>query len=97
PSITQSGGGNHPDPNPTRSPPAIQPAHQAVIAPFDETPELACDGHVVSPRVAPISNSFLSNLFCSGAHIPQHARSYGHIFKMRGPFPAEPHFVHPVP
>jgi hypothetical protein len=46
PAVAETRGGNHPEADPTRRTPAIEPAHHAVIAVLDETPEIAGYGHL---------------------------------------------------
>src|SRR5579859_2740424 len=51
PTIAEARGGQHPITNPARRAPAIQAPHQAMIAAFNESPDVAGDGHfVTSPQ-----------------------------------------------
>src|SRR5580698_9753620 len=45
PAITAPGRGNHPIPHPPRRAPTVHPAHHTVIAPFNKSPEVACNRH----------------------------------------------------
>src|SRR5580704_3874076 len=49
PAISHSSSQDHPQTHPPRSSPAIHPPHHTEIAPFDESPEGACNSHSVSP------------------------------------------------
>src|SRR3984957_18811156 len=45
PTVAGPGRANHPVAHPPRRTPAVHPAHHPVIAPFDKSPEVACNSH----------------------------------------------------
>src|SRR5215475_1192940 len=45
PAIAHPRRGQHPVADPARSAPAVHPPHHAMVAAFDESPDLPCDGH----------------------------------------------------
>ena len=49
PTVAHARGGDHPIADPARRAPTVHPPHQAVIATFDESPEVASHGHVPKP------------------------------------------------
>src|SRR5262249_59368408 len=80
PAIAHPRGGQHPVADPARSAPAVHPPHHAMVAAFDESPDLPCDGHgllrLPAKSSAPAGSvgSTTLHALSARAQIPPHAR-----------------------
>lgn len=69
PTVTEARGGQHPIADPAGRTPAIQAAHQTMIAALDETPYIACNGHVVTSLCCSNSETCKSKLACTAGQL----------------------------
>jgi hypothetical protein len=88
PAIAHSCSQNHPQPHPPWGSPAVHPAHYTVIAPFDVSPESACDSH----RFNLLAQIGLE----ARVQIPEHALALFAPFQSASPFLAKENLVEPM-
>jgi len=94
PTVAEARGGNHPDANPARRAPTIEPPHDTVIAALDETPDIAGNGHSAPRRKKKQTQS--SGFAQIRVEIPETPRSrLARVGELCPPF-AEANFVHPM-